>query len=262
MWFWLSSFFKESEPETRRIAVGERTIINVLWRLLDLRLGTDLLTLGDEPITALLPKEIVARLTAAGTRMNYADGRLIHGRGDDKPGFSIVVEGAVRFVRRLADGGALTNSVLGPGHSFGEATIFAGWGRAYDAIAVGDTAVDQIPKAAFERLLGEEPVLANAMLVSTTRRLYAVLAFLDDLRSLPLETRAAKLIFGMAASAKAPERVECRQSDLAFTLGVSRVSIGKALSSLKDTGLIELGYGEIRIPDRAALGAWIVRREG
>lgn len=220
----------------------------------------DLLTLGDEPVAALLPPEIAANLAAAGTRMRYPDGRLIHGRGDDKPGFSIVVEGAVRFVKRLSDGGALTNSVLGPGHSFGEATIFAGTGRAYDAVAVGETIVDQIPKAAFERSLAEEPALARAMLVSTTRRLYAVLAFLDDLRSLPLETRAAKLINGMAASAKDPMRVECRQSDLAFTLGVSRVSIGKALGSLKDAGLIELGYGEIRIPDRAALERWITAR--
>ena len=221
----------------------------------------DLLTLGDQPVVALLPPAIAGRLAAAGARIRYPDGRLIHGRGDDKPGFSIVVEGAVRFVKRLGDGRALTNSVLGPGHSFGEATIFAEWGRAYDAVAVGETLVDQIPKAAFERLLADEPTLARAMLVSTTRRLYAVLAFLDDLRSLPLDARAAKLIYGMAASAKDPNRIECRQSDLAFTLGVSRVSIGKALGSLKDAGLIELGYGEIKIPDRGALERWIVTRE-
>ncbi len=221
----------------------------------------DLLTLGDQPIDALLPAETAARLRGVATRVGYPDGRLIHARGDDKPGFSIVANGAVRFVKRLADGGELTISVLGPGHSFGEATLFGGMARAYDAVAVGETAVDQISKVAFERLLGAEPALGRALLVATTRRLYAALGFLDDLRSLPLEARAAKLILGMTASAKRTDRIECRQSDLAFTLGVSRVSVGKALGALQQLRLINLGYGEIGIPDRRALATWVAARE-
>ncbi len=221
----------------------------------------DLLTLGDQPLDALLRPEISARLEAVASRVRYRDGRLIHARGDNKPGFSIVAEGAVRFVKPLVDGGELTISLLGPGHFFGEATVFADTGRAYDAIAVGETAVDQISKTAFERLLEKEPALSRALLAATTRRLYAALSFLDDLRSLPLEARAAKLVLGMAASAKNPACVACRQSDLAFTLGVSRVSVGKALGALQERGLIDLGYGEIRLPDRTALARWIAAYE-
>ena len=220
----------------------------------------DLLTLGDQPVAALLPAGAALLLRKAATRMRYADGRLIHARGDEKPGFSLVASGAVRFVKRLADGGELTISVLGPGHSFGEATLFAGSRRAYDAIAIGETVVDQIPKAAMERLLKQEPEIARALLEATTRRLYAALGFLDDLRSLPLTVRTAKLIAGMSASAKDSRHIECRQSDLAFTLGVSRVSVGKALAALKEEGLVALGYGEIGVPDPAKLRNWIEAR--
>ena len=51
--------------------------------------------------------------------------------------------------------------------------------------------------------------------------------------------------------------VYCRQQDLAFTFGLSRVSIGKSLKKLQDDGLIELGYGCIHFPDPAKLEHWL-----
>ncbi|MHA7871308.1 MAG: Crp/Fnr family transcriptional regulator [Hyphococcus sp.] len=222
----------------------------------------DLLTLGDPPLVAFLPQRLVASLEEAATRMRYADEMQIHARGDQKPGLSIVHEGAVRFVRITAGGDEVTVSVLGPGHSFGEATLFTGAGRAYDAMAVGATVIDQIPKTRVDRLLEVEPALARIMLAALTQRLYSALGFLDDLRLLSLEQRVAKLIAGMADNAKTPSVVECRQSDLAFTLGVSRVSVGKALSRLQDEGLIALGYGRINVPDCAALRYWIDEATG
>lgn len=213
----------------------------------------DLLTLGDQPLLDLAPPALLSRLEAVATRVRYRDGVMIHARGDDKAGLSIIREGAVRFAKHTPDGGEITVSILGAGHSFGEATLFAGMGRAYDAIAVGGTVVDQLSKAKVDRLLDEEPMLGRVLLVAMTRRLYSVLGFLDDLRTLPLEARVAKLIIGMMAAAKNPGVVECRQSDLAFTLGVSRVSVGKALARLQEKGAIRLGYSRIEILGRAAL---------
>lgn len=220
----------------------------------------DLLDFDSRPFASLLPDPLAARLSAAAVRVDYDDGETIHSRGDAKPGLSIIRSGAVRFAIPGVDGSYLSTSVLGPGHCFGEATLFAHLPRTHDASAVGRTAIDQIPKARFDRIFDEEPALARLLLEATTQRLYAVLDLLDDLRRLPLMVRAAKMIAGMARSAKRKGEVECNQSDLAFTLGVSRVSIGKALAQLQDEGLIELGYGRIFVPDAGALGAWIAGR--
>ena len=95
------------------------------------------------------------------------------------------------------------------------------------------------------------------MLEATTQRLYSVLDFLDDVRRLPLKVRAAKLISGMARTSKRPGMIEGNQSDLAFTLGVSRVSIGKALAALQQEGILALGYGYVFVPDLARLERWI-----
>ena len=220
----------------------------------------DLLDFGARPLVALLPDALAARLSAAATVVDYDDGETIHSRGDMKPGLSIVRSGAVRFAIPGADGSYLSTSVLGPGHCFGEATLFAQLPRTHDAIAVGATVIEQIPKARFDRIFDEEPMLARALLEATTQRLYAVLDFLDDLRRLPLPVRVAKLILRMAQSAKQSNEVECSQSDIAFTLGVSRVSIGKVLAQLEGERLLALGYLRISVPDLHRLNDWITAR--
>lgn len=220
----------------------------------------DLLDFGGQPLMALLPEQLRRRLAEAATVVDYGDGEIIHSRGDAKPGLSIVRSGSVRFAIPGVDGSYVTSSVLGPGHCFGEATLFAKLPRTHDAIAVKRTSIDQISRLRFDRIFDEEPDLARVMLEATTQRLYSVLDFMDDLRRLPLPLRTAKLIATMAGSAKQETEVECSQCDLAFTLGVSRVSVGKALGRLQDEGVIQLGYGRIEIPDRVRLEQWIADR--
>jgi CRP/FNR family transcriptional regulator, cyclic AMP receptor protein len=220
----------------------------------------DLLVFNNQTLGALLPERLRKRLSAAANRVRYKDGELIHGRGDANPGLSIVCEGAVQFGNPGADGSYVTTSIMGPGHYFGEATLFAALPRTHDAVAVGAAVVEQIEKKKFDRIFDEEPELARLLLIATTQRLYSMLEFMDDLRRLPLSVRAAKLIAIMARSSKDPKSVKCNQSDLAFTLGVSRVSIGKTLARLQKEGLIKCGYGQIGIPDKVALSAWIAER--
>lgn len=220
----------------------------------------DLLDFGGAPLMEFASRRLGGKIRAAATAVRYQDGAVLHAHGDDKPGLSIVRSGAVRFGLVDADGTYIATSLLGEGHCFGEATLFAGRARTHDAVAVGETVIEQIDKARFDRLFDQEPDLARALLNATTRRLYSALDFMDDLRRLPLPARTAKLILSMARSAQRDGYVECNQADLAFTLGVSRVSIGKALAILQDEKLVILGYGRIDIPDTARLHAWIARR--
>ncbi len=218
---------------------------------------TDLLDFGGAALAPMLPAGLRRRLGEAAAAVRYGDGETIHSRGDNKPGLSIIRTGAVRFANPGADGSYVTTSILGPGHCFGEATLFAHLPRAYDAVAVGETVIEQLSKTRFDAIFDEEPSLARIMLVAMTQRLYSVLEFLDDQRRLPLKLRIAKIIISMARSAKSAHVIECNQSDLAFTLGVSRVSAGKALSQLQDSGFLRLGYGKIEITDPAGLNDWL-----
>lgn len=206
---------------------------------------------------APLSPRLMSRLTAAAVRVRYQDGVLIHARGDAKPGLSIVHTGAVRFSNPGLDGSVITTGTLGPGQFFGEATLFAGLPRTHDAVAAGPTVIDQLSKKRFDQIFDEEPDLARMMLQAMTQRLYLALDFMDDLRRLPLKARVAKLISTRSAISGNRNTLEANQSELAFTLGVSRVSMGKALGALQKEGIVKLGYGRIDIPDRKKLKVWI-----
>lgn len=208
------------------------------------------------PLLAELSPELTVRLIGAGRKSHYRDGQLIHDRGDARPGLSLVLGGAVRFGNPGADGTYVETSTLGPGHCFGEATLFANLPRTHEARAVGATEVCQLTRNAFQKLMDDAPALARAMLVVTTTRLYAALDQLDDVRRLSLPVRAAKLLLYAEESGI----VALNQTALAERAGVSRVSMGKALSKLQADGLIDLGYGRIAICSVDAMRDWVAER--
>ncbi|WP_417483924.1 Crp/Fnr family transcriptional regulator [Maricaulis salignorans] len=217
----------------------------------------DLLDFGMTALGDLLTPRLAERLRAGGTPVRYPDRALIHARGDIKPGLSMVRSGSVRFGNPGSDGSYIVITVMGPGQCFGEFSLFADLPRTHDAVAIGDTVVDQISRTAFDAILAEEPELSRIMLTAVTGRLHAAIEMIDDMRRLPLPVRTAKLIRQLAAASGRRDHARCTQSELAFALGVSRVSSGKALGRLRALGLVEPGYGEVVITDPARLSDWI-----
>ena len=204
-----------------------------------------------------LPPPLRDALQSAGVPVKYKDGQQIHSRGDVKTGLSIVRSGAVRMGNVGRDGAYMPTVVLGPGQTFGEFTLFADLPRTHDAEAVGDTVVDQVSRSRFERVMDDHPELRRQLLASLASRLHQALEFIDDIRRLPLPVRVAKALAVMAKTNTGSVTLKVKQTDLAETMGVSRVSMGKVLEELESLGLLQRGYGAIDLPDTAALKEWI-----
>ncbi len=213
------------------------------------------------PLLQLLPSPLVSALKKAGQSKRYEDGQTIHSRGRTRPSLSIIMSGRVRFGLYTEAGTYIQNGLLSTGHCFGEATLFINKPRPYDADAINVTDILDIPKSTFDRLLKDHSELAQALLITLTARLYEGLEFADDLRTFPTDVAVAKQLLRLREGGGfTGDIVPVRQIDLAYTLGQSRVSVGKALKKLQDNGLIELRYAEIRLTDRADLLAWIASR--
>jgi CRP/FNR family cyclic AMP-dependent transcriptional regulator len=218
------------------------------------------LLFSDAPgIVELMPEALARRVRAAAKPTRYRDGQLVHARGDLQRGLSIVRSGSVRFGNAGEDGSYVTTTVMGPGQSFGEFTLFGDLPRTHDATAVGATTIDYLDHVRVNRLLVEAPELWRILLVATTKRLHDALELLDDFRRLPLPALTAKVLLTLPPSEEGSALVACNQADLAATLGVSRVSIGKALAQLQKAGLVVLGYRTITIRDRAVLKSWLAK---
>lgn len=208
----------------------------------------------------LLKPQTAALVKQAGSLMHYQDGQLIHSRGADKPGLSIVESGAVFAGITDASGKQLIVGVLGQGQCFGEFTLFTSLVRTHDVTAVGETQVYQIPSTAFMALFEQHSDIAKAMLEATLYRLHIMLESMDAIRRLPVLERCAKLLLIISYTANMHINIPVKQEELANTVGVSRVSMGKALQTLQKQGLIQLGYGALHIPDRNKLVSWLLDR--
>ncbi len=213
----------------------------------------DLLSTQMPNLKGLISAELDEALTQAATTRRYSDGQLIHSRGDTAPGLSIVREGAVRVGNIGVDGSYLATSILGVGQCFGEFTLLAGLPRTHNAVAAGASVVDQVPGRRFMKLFEEEVELSRALLTIALRRTHGLLEFVDDMRRLPLPVRVAKFILSQTSALT----LEVLQEEIAFSFGVSRVSMGKVLKGLEQKGLIKRGYRRIDILDRDALTHWV-----
>ncbi len=212
------------------------------------------LSLGD-----LLPKSVMEKIRLSGRATTYSDRQLIQQRGDEKMAFSIVESGQVLAGNIGADGAFLTTTLFKPGEFYGEFTLLAGLPRSQSLWAMGETVVNHVSGAAFHALFNNEPDFPRALLIISLRRIHFLVEFLDAQKRWPMPVRIAHILLtSVPDKASTPrQEISCRQEDIAFILGVSRVAIGKALKSLESEGLIETGYGSIVLPDAPRLAAWL-----
>jgi len=207
----------------------------------------------NKTLADLLPEDFWRELCAAGTPMLYGHDQLIEERGDTKRGISLVVAGEVAVGNIRRDGSFLVSGLLRKGECYGEFTAFLGLPQTHSLWSNAQTEIVFVGERELAALLQAQPILYEALLKLALWRNVEVLDFLDAQRRLSLPWRIAKLL--LASPGKGPDQgeVDCRQEDLANTLGVSRVAVGKALKTLSSAGFISIGYGKITLLNRATM---------
>lgn len=204
-----------------------------------------------------LPEVVVNELLFDAVLMKYSDGQLIHTRGALKPGLSIVNKGAAHVGVNGVDGTFVMVAALGPGECFGEFTLFTELPRTHDISSIGESEIYQLSKTKFDTLYQRHPSISRALLKTTLTRTHILLEMLDAIRRLPIVERTAKTLLSMSYTLGGSTVLHSRQDDLAYTLGVTRVSLGKALKKLSKLGLIDVGYRKITIINQSELIRWV-----
>ena len=196
-----------------------------------------------------------------GKIINYPLGSQIHDRGDKKPGISIVVSGEVEVGNYDIEGRYYLTAILGVGEVFGEFTVLAGLPRTHNAVALDNCQILQIGATQTHKLLGEIPDVQSFLLRSLAIRLHKVLERLDDVIRLPTHVQLAKYLYQIHCQTK-QNKIALRQQDLAKRLGVTVLSIHKAIKKLSALNLIHTSYGAVLIPDIEYYAQWLNEQSG
>lgn len=207
--------------------------------------------LRDKPVTLieLLPEHVMSAFAEIGTIKRYKNGQIIQERGDRWRGLSIVRSGQAVAGNYGDDGKFLVSVYLREGECFGEATLFLDSPRTHGIWAQGETKILRVEESRFLNVAQAAPEISTALLKMTLLRNQELLEFMDTQRRLSTVAIVARLLFSAADSALENDTIDCRHEDIAYTLGLSRVAVGKALKKLQAAGLVVLEYGRIVIPD-------------
>lgn len=206
----------------------------------------------------LLSSEVQAEIEAVERRRTYQDGQMIHSSGDDGDTLIIVRTGAIRVGHIKPNGKEAMLAVLGVGHVIGVIGVLTGRKRSQNAVASGETTIGLVSKSDFLTLMEKRPEIAGAILPMALDRLSLAFSIVDDIRLLNLTAFTASLLLkNLPQESEVSGVLHWNQSELAAVVGVSRVSVGKALKKLEQERLIVLKYGAIEVPNTKALADWI-----
>lgn len=214
---------------------------------------------GVPKLYELLSPDDRALVESVAVRRKYRDGEIIHERGDEQGAIGVVVSGRVKLVNPRTDGTEVFSGLIHTGQNYGDAGLLYGETRLHRAVAIGDTVIDHIGSAAFARLL-ENAAIVGAFYRVAAFRLSVTLAMLDDMRTLSPDVRLARLIDRMHRANGDNGRLEFLQEEFAGMLGISTVTLAKALRQLEQLGLIQSGYRHIRVTDPERLAQWLRER--
>ncbi len=211
-------------------------------------------------LSKLLPPTEWERVQSLTVRRKYRDGEIIHERGDLEQTIGIVIAGRVKLINPRSDGLEVFSGLIHTGQNYGDAALLHGEARQHRAVAIGDTTIGHLDRANFNKLLGNAAI-ARAFYIVASFRLSVSLALLDDMRTLAPEVRLGRLIYRMHMATEGSDRLEFLQEEFAGMLGVSTVTLAKALRQLSRHGFVASGYRHIRISDPARLAEWLKEHE-
>ncbi len=203
-------------------------------------------SLAAPSLFAAFPEALRSRLLAAAVPRNFASGQIIQQRGDAANGFWIIEQGQVK-IGRFGEGGRFQMvALMAAGDSYGELAMFSKSARVVDAVSLGESRLLWVARQDVENLIDTDPAIGRELVRILSAQLQEVLDMLIMSRRLPAINLLARSLFSLCRG-RGDRTVDLTQEDLAELVGVSRVTISKALGKLEQGGAIETRYGKIAI---------------
>jgi CRP/FNR family transcriptional regulator, cyclic AMP receptor protein len=216
--------------------------------------------LHDSPVFRSGTSEALAALAAEAAPFDYPAGSFLFRQGEPAAHVLVLTAGEVAIVSPVRGGAEQVHSIVGPGQLIGELALLTGGRRTAGARATSPTTVWAIGRDPFWAFLETTPAAAAALLRQLAAVLAAREALIDDLLSLDVKGRLAKVLLRLAERYGQPgpgsgTRIALRLThrDLAGMVGASRENVSRALAAFRKRGFIDYDSESLRLLDPDAL---------
>jgi CRP/FNR family cyclic AMP-dependent transcriptional regulator len=141
----------------------------------------------------------LAALARQATPFDYPTGSFLMRQGEPATHVLVLTAGEVAIVSPIRGGGEQVHAIVGAGQLIGELALLNDGRRTAGARATSPTTAWAIGREPFWAFLEVHPPASSALLRQVAARLAAREALIDDLLSLDVKGRLAKVLLGLAA---------------------------------------------------------------
>ena len=188
---------------------------------------------------------------------NYQKGETIFLAGDKGDSMFFLREGKVKITRNSPDGKEHIVKFIEPGEVFGEVILFGHEIYPATTICLEDSRLNVLKRDDFKEYFLENPEIGWGMLNTMADKLFFSQSRIESLALLDSKTRIIQSLLDMADEDDLALK-EMSQQQLANYLGLTRETVSRNISQLKDDGLIESRGRKILIKDRGRLESKLV----
>lgn len=201
----------------------------------------------------VVQKNMKELLESVGITRAYSKGEIIYHQGDNAESFFLLKKGKVKVFMTSVDGMEKILNTATSGELLGEGAFFDKQPRVSSASAVTNSELVVIDKSHLEELIAKYPSLALGLLEILANRIRLLSAQLDSMTFMNADSRIAKLLL----ESEVRGNVKFTHEEIANAVGVSRVTVSKALGRFAKNGCVCTEYGYVKIADRNKLKACV-----
>jgi CRP-like cAMP-binding protein len=211
-------------------------------------------------LLAGLPARLTTDLFANARPVRLAADKVLFLAGDSGDGCYRIEDGLLKVAMMSRSGAERILAFLGPGGVVGELAIIDGRPRSASVVAVRDTTLSFLSRAAFDDFAGKHPEVYKYLLTLIASRLRETDSVIAAGSFLPLKGRVAVTLLDLAehfgqdvGSGRIVIRQKIGQSDLAAMAGIARENVSRILNDWKRRKLVSRLSGYYCLENKAQL---------
>jgi CRP/FNR family transcriptional regulator, cyclic AMP receptor protein len=207
-----------------------------------------------------LPGRLNSDLFANARPMRLAADGVLFLAGDSGDGCYRIEDGLLKVAMVSRSGAERILAFLGPGAIVGELAIIDGRPRSASVVAMRDTTLSFLSRAAFDDFAGKNPEVYKYLLTLIASRLRETDSVVAAGSFLPLKGRVAVTLLDLAehfgqdvGSGRIVIRQKIGQADLAAMAGIARENVSRILNDWKRRKLVSRLSGYYCLENKAQL---------
>lgn len=178
----------------------------------------------------------------------YSAGTVIYNEGWTCAGLFVLFKGRVHLCKNCVSGQESIISVINPVIMFNEVAVLDGDPNPVTAIAFQNSITWDIERNRFQLLMERYPILGVSLLNVLARRNRKLISKYEDLISMPVKARTAKLLLDLSSYGKTPIDRQVRSNQfIAARVSTALEAISRSIKLLRETDFIDCSRTQITV---------------